>query len=52
MALTTFYIFLIIFGWAAVAVAGIGFFEQWAELRGKFNASPPDGNDDSDDDDE
>jgi len=36
LALTAFYIFVITLGWPALAVAGLGFFEQWVELRKRF----------------
>ncbi|MDA0239683.1 MAG: DUF2232 domain-containing protein [Proteobacteria bacterium] len=35
MALTLFYIFLL-FGWPIIAVAGLGFVEQWTGLRQRF----------------
>ncbi len=35
--LAVFYMILLFFGWSALAVAGLGFFEQWAGLRHRFN---------------
>ena len=39
MGLTIFYFMLTFLGWPALAVAGLGFFEPWINLRNKF--SPP-----------
>ncbi len=36
MALSAFYIFIMILGWPMLAVAALGFFEQWAGLRLKY----------------
>ena len=36
--LVVFYLFLVVFGWAAFAVAGIGIIEQWVGIRGRFPA--------------
>ena len=36
MALAAFYIFIVVLGWPMVAVAGLGFFEQWAGLRERY----------------
>lgn len=36
MALTALYVFLILFSWAGVFVAGLGFLEPWARLRERF----------------
>ncbi|MDG2032980.1 MAG: DUF2232 domain-containing protein [Rhodospirillales bacterium] len=36
MALSAFYIFITILGWPMLAVAALGFFEQWAGLRQKY----------------
>lgn len=40
MALTVFYVFLLFLGWPAVAVAGLGFVEEWAGLRDKYGPRP------------
>jgi len=36
MALMAFYILLVVLGWPMVAVAGLGFFEQWTGLRKRY----------------
>ena len=36
MALSAFYIFIMVLGWPMLAVAALGFFEQWAGLRLKY----------------
>jgi hypothetical protein len=42
MALTALYVFLILFSWAGVFVAGLGFLEPWVRLRERFaNQQPP-----------
>ena len=33
MALSAFYIFITVLGWPMLAVAALGFFEQWAGIR-------------------
>ena len=44
--LAAFYVFIITVDWASAVVAGIGFFEQWVELRTRYSAPPPDENKD------
>ena len=41
MALTAFYVFLVLFSWAGVIVAGLGFLEPWARLSQRFTKLPP-----------
>lgn len=41
LALTAFYILVVTFGWSVIAVAGLGYFEQWTELRKRY-VGPPD----------
>ena len=36
MALSAFYIFIMVLGWPMLAVAALGFFEQWAGIRLKY----------------
>lgn len=36
MALSAFYIFIMVLGWPMLAVAALGFFEQWAGFRLKY----------------
>ena len=36
LALSAVYIFIVILGWPMLAVAGLGFFEQWLGLRKKY----------------
>ena len=36
LALTAFYILVVTFGWSVIAVAGLGYFEQWTELRKRY----------------
>ncbi|MDP6173563.1 MAG: DUF2232 domain-containing protein [Rhodospirillales bacterium] len=38
--LTGFYIILLVFGWAALFVMVVGFFEPWMNLRGRFGQGP------------
>ena len=45
MALTALYVFLILFSWAGVFVAGLGFLEPWARLRERFAKRQPPGTD-------
>ena len=47
MALAIFYFMLLILGWPALIVAGLGFIEPWVELRKKF-INPALGPDDDD----
>ena len=45
LLLVTFYFVIVISGWAALAVVGIGLFEQWIGLRNRFalgGGAPPD----------
>ena len=41
MALTAIYGFLILFSWAGIFVAGLGFLEPWVRLRERFAKQPP-----------
>jgi hypothetical protein len=45
MALTALYVFLILFSWAGVFVAGLGFLEPWVRLRERFAKQQPPGTD-------
>ena len=36
IALSAFYIFTVVLGWPMLALAALGFFEQWVGLREKF----------------
>ena len=38
LALSAFYIFITVLGWPMVAVAALGFFEQWAGFRVKYGS--------------
>jgi hypothetical protein len=40
LALTAIYVFLILFSWAGVFVAGLGYLEPWARLRDRFKKPP------------
>ena len=45
LLLVTFYFVIVISGWAALVVVGIGLFEQWIGLRNRFalgGGVPPD----------
>ena len=41
IALTTFYVVLILFSWAGIIIAGLGFLEPWARLSQRFTKLPP-----------
>ncbi|MEE2761293.1 MAG: DUF2232 domain-containing protein [Pseudomonadota bacterium] len=41
MALTAFYVVLILFSWAGIIVAGLGFLEPWTRLNRRFTKLPP-----------
>jgi hypothetical protein len=38
VALTIFYMFLVLFSWPAVLVAGLGLLDHWADIRGRLRA--------------
>ena len=42
LALTAFYIFVIILGWPILVVAGLGFFEPWINLRRRYDCQNTD----------
>jgi len=42
LALTAFYIFVIILGWPILAVAGLGFFEPWTKLQRRYDCQNTD----------
>lgn len=43
LLLVSFYLVLVVSGWAMVAVAGIGVVDQWIGLRSRFPGAPPGG---------